>query len=220
MLVYFCVATLIAQVILLGYLGFRWQLDRGKLVQILAIAQDIDLFALRDEAEGRRDEIPPEQVSSEEIIEARAVKFRNLELQEQALKNAQDQIRLGRNKLAAELKQYKQTNGQFAAELVALREGAVREGRDEVRLMLQDMKAKQAKEQLVEMLEKGEMDEVVVLLVGMSGANRKKILGEFKTTEEAEKLGEILRIIRQGAPQSKLAEQAQEQLGQANLAGN
>ena len=216
MLVYFCVATLIAQVILLGYLGFRWQLDRGKLVQILAIAQDIDLFALRDEAEGRRDEIPPEQVSSEEIIEARAVKFRNLELQEQALKNARDEIRTQRE----ELKRSKQAKEQFAAELLALREGAVREGRDEVRLMLQDMKPKQAKEQLVEMLEKDEMDEVVVLLVGMSGANRKKILGEFKTTEEAEKLGEILRIIRQGAPQSKLAERAQEQLGRANLAGN
>ena len=54
----------------------------------------------------------------------------------------------------------------------------------------------------------------------MSDAKRKKILGEFKTTQEAEKLSEILRIIRQGAPQSKLADRTQEQLDQPNLAGS
>ena len=44
MLVYTCVATVIAQAILAAYLAATWHLDRETTVQMLAIAYGIDLL--------------------------------------------------------------------------------------------------------------------------------------------------------------------------------
>ena len=38
-LLYFCLATLVAQAIMVGYAAVAWRLDRSKLVRMLAVAQ-------------------------------------------------------------------------------------------------------------------------------------------------------------------------------------
>jgi hypothetical protein len=83
--VYFCVATILAQIIVASYLTLTWQVDRDKVVQILAIARGVDIFAIREQAQRDRDQVSPEQVSYQQIRETRAVKVRHLELREQAL---------------------------------------------------------------------------------------------------------------------------------------
>ena len=51
MFVYFCVATLISQAVIGGYLWFAWQPSRDAFVQMLAVAQGVDLLAIRREDE-------------------------------------------------------------------------------------------------------------------------------------------------------------------------
>lgn len=205
LLMYFAVATMLAQVILGAYLALRWQLDRNKIVQILAVAQGIDLLAIQEEAERDRGQISPEQVSYEQIRETRAVKVRHLELREQALRAGLDQLAAERRKLSEQLSHYEQLSKAFRKELFELQQGAVARGRENARMKLEALKPEQAKEQLAEMLKNDELDEVVALLSGMQNSKAAKIMAEFKLPGETEQLYQILRRIREGLPESKLA---------------
>jgi len=85
---------------------------------------------------------------------------------------------------------------------------------------LQTIKPKQAKELLVQMLENNEIDQVVLLLSGLSETKRAKILAEFKTPDENKRLSEVLRLIRQGQPGTSIADKAQQQFSQAKPNGS
>ncbi|MBN2477101.1 MAG: hypothetical protein JXB62_21010 [Pirellulales bacterium] len=218
LLVYFCFATIMAEVILLGYLGSNWKLNRNKLVQILAVLQDVDLFAIRERIEGDKEEISSEQLSYEQILEARALNVRHLELREQALADGLEMLQFEQVKLAEERKRYKQLRAAFDTQLREMQEGAVATGVNENIQILGSIKAKQAKEQLVLMLDNDELDRVVALLAGLQDVKRAKIIGEFKTPKEAEQLSDILRRIREGIPGVSLPEEMRKQLEQATPA--
>jgi hypothetical protein len=100
--------------------------------------------------------------------------------------------------------------------LQSLREGAIAAGRNNVREIWENIRPKQAKDQIVEMLkeEKG-IDEVVSILTQMPIDRRAKIVGEFKTEEEKEKMTEILRLIRDGLPDVKMIDDAAAKLQEA-----
>lgn len=207
----FCVATCVAEVVMIGYVWSAWQLDRRKVVQMLAVAHGIDL------AEGRSDappgQPPPsEQVSLEEIAKARAVHVRHLELREHALKSALDELRFEQQKLADQRKRYDKQKEEFEARLQTLQKEAEAGGTAELTSILEKVKAKQAKEQILQMLAANEINEVVTLLSGMQGSKRAKIIGEFKTPQESEKLGEVLRRIRDGVPKADLAKETEKQI--------
>ncbi len=54
---YFCVATILAQVILVVYLTLTWKIDRNKAAQILAVAQGIDVLAIKEQAARDREAV-------------------------------------------------------------------------------------------------------------------------------------------------------------------
>jgi hypothetical protein len=212
MVIYVCVATVIAEVVLVVWYARAWQVDREKLVRMLAAAQGVDLEALKAQAQGERPEPSTEQPSYEQVLEARAVKGRNLELREEALRGGVQQVQTEQRKLADEKKRVQQLREGFQAELLATEKGATATGREDVRRTLETVKPKQAKELLALMLEKKELDEVVTLMAGMTDAKRAKIIAEFKTPAEVEQLSEILRRIRQGLPSAAMAENKQKEL--------
>ena len=215
---YFCVATCIAEAIVIGYVWSAWQLDREKVVRILAVAHGIDLAEARHE--DQRGQPPlPEQVSLDEIAKARAIHVRHLELREQALKSALDQLRFEQQKLADETKRYDKQKEDFEARLLALEQEAQSGGIVQLTSIMEKIKAKQAKEQILRMLADNEIDEVVAMLGSMQASKRAKIIGEFKTPEESEKLGEVLRRIREGAPKADLAKKTERQLQPSQPAG-
>jgi hypothetical protein len=198
---YFCVATCLAEAIMIGYAWSAWQLDRKKLVQVLAIAYGIDLAEGRHDAQSGQPP-PPEQVSLEEIAKARAIHVRHLELREQALKT-----------------RYEKEKEDFEARLLALQQDAQSGGIAQLTSILEKIKAPQAKEQILRMLADNQIDEVVAMLNDMQGSKRAKIIGEFKTPEESEKLSEVLRRIREGAPKADLAKKTEQQLQPSPPAG-
>jgi hypothetical protein len=216
---YVCVATILAQIILLAYLVLTCRLDHSKVVQILAIAQGVDIFAIREQAQRDREQVSPEQVSYQQIRDTRAVKVRHLELREQALRQGLTELAAEGRKLAEGMQRNQQLRESFQKELVDLKQGAIATGRENARLKLEALKPKQAKEQLMEMLKKDELDEVVALLAAMPDAKAGKIMAEFKLPGEDEQLYQILRRIREGFPESKLATNAQNRLNQTSQAG-
>jgi hypothetical protein len=207
----FCVATVIAEAILVTYYVRAWELNREKLVQILAVARGVDLETVAEQAHAD-EAVSGEQPSYEQILEARALKARNIELREQSLRTGLQSFQAELRKMADEKNRLVQLREGFQGELAAMGKGAAAAGRDDVRRTLETIKPKQAKELIALMLERKEMDEVVVLMAGMPEAKRAKIVAEFKTPSEVEQLGEVLRRIRQGVPSSTMAESAQKQL--------
>lgn len=208
----FCVGTLISQALLAAHIWNKWQLDRDKCAQLLTLALGEDLVVVSRDTLLQQEELAPEQPSLEEITEARLAEDLALQLREQALRQAQEQVRFQQQKLADQLKRHKQVEESFRTELAMIDKNEKGSGMQTNVAMLQSMKPKQAKEQLVRMYDNGELDQVVMLMAGMADGKRKKICGEFRTDEENEKLGEILRRIREGFPLAMAAKESQEQL--------
>jgi hypothetical protein len=213
--VYFCVGTVIAEAILVAYVAVAWQIDRDRLVQMAAVARGIDLAAVKQSLQRAAEAPTAEQPSYDQILEARAVKVRHLELREQALRSAVDQLRVDQTKLTDDQKSLRQLRDSFAKELVAAERRAQESGVEEARGLLSTIKPKQAKELLLQMLEKNEIGDVVLLLSAMPESRRAKIIGEFKSPDETKKIDEVLRLIRRGELTASVSARAQQQLGGA-----
>lgn len=223
LLVYFCAATLIAAAAMGAYVWSAWKMDRPKVLRMLSIARGLEPAEPEPVEEGEEERKPPgggEQVSYEEILERRAVRLRDLELREQALASALDEVRFQQQEVASDRQREQQRMTQFAAELKALKEGSQAGGRELVRRTLETVKPRQAKEQLFEMLQNDEIDEVVMLLANMPETRRAKILAEFKTPEENRQLAEVLRRLREGVPESSLVDKMQQPAAPLKPAGS
>jgi len=214
----FSVGTVLSAASVGGYLAVKWDVNRTKLTQILAVARGIEIAA----PAAKPTQPPPEpnldQASYDQLLEARAAKFRNLELREQALRSSVEQMRHDQGRLAEEKALVNKARESLQAQLTTIDKEATDVGWEQNRLSLQTIKAKQAKELLLAMLAKNEMDDVVALLAPMSDSKRAKIISEFKTPEEIQKIDEVLRLIRHGEPRTSAAANVRQQLGAAPAA--
>lgn len=212
----FCVGTLIAEVAVFAYVWSKWDMNGEKARQMLAIAQGYDLAAMRGHAVAQREAPSVEQPSFAQIVEARAMKSRNLELREQAVDQAMTRLRLDQKKQAESVARLDETQKAFETRLASMTTTEKASGFDQNIAILQNMNAKQAKDQLLRMYDNKEIDAVVRLMAGMAPSKRKKISNEFRTPDENEKLAEILRRIREGYPLAAMAGEAQQDLQQPN----
>ena len=218
--VYFCIGTIIAEAIIVGYVASKWHMDRERFLHMIAAAQGIDLTPPKPAAvQEPKKELPPEQVSFDQIVDARAIKVRDLELREQALKNGADQLRFEQNRLADDRLAFQRTKTAFEGSLTAIQKQATDGGWDDTRRVLLAAKPKQAKELIVQMLDKRELDAVVALLSPMPDNRRAKIIAEFKTPDELKRIDEILRQIRRGEPLTAMTANTRQQLDRTNPSG-
>jgi hypothetical protein len=206
----FSVGTVITLMLLGAILLPKMKLDGNRVAQIAAIAQGADYMPKEETKNVSQPE--GEQPSYQEIVEARALKLRNLELREQQLRNNLVQVLSEEGKLADDIKRQKALIEGFNSQVAELRESSTSAGMADVLQDLEAIKPKQAKAILVEMLDKKEIDKVVVLLRQMAVKKCAAIIGEFKTDEELEKISEVLRRLREGLPEAKAAENAQAQM--------
>ena len=211
-IVYLCIGTVIAQGICIGYAWSKGYVSKPKLLQMAAVAQG-ENERQSDNRDSHEKELSSEQPSLQDIENARALRIRNLELREQAIQAGLDRVRYEQTKLADERDMYLRTRAAFDAHLKNMKEGAIAKGRTDTRTILENIKPKQAKQQILQMIEAGEEEEVVAILSEMPVAKRAKIAGEFgKLDEDNQKLGKILRLIRQGVPEVSQIQDAQEEL--------
>lgn len=210
---YVCVATLIAQASAVVYLRASGRLDNAKVARVIDVIRGVEP---RPDSETKKDDPVEPSLVEEPSLEmrhaARDLETRNLELREQAVKSALDRVMYEKNALTQEKERYELIKRTFEEQLAALREGALSSGRESVRLIWENIKPKQAKEQILKMLNDNELNEVVTILTAMPIARRAKIVSEFKSSDEADKLDEILRQILDGVPEVGLIDETTDQV--------
>jgi tRNA A37 methylthiotransferase MiaB len=206
-----CVGTVLAELLLAGFCWSQGIVDSQKLADMRAIV-DGTASITRNDAEATEVRQRAAQPSLGQIAEVRAKESRDYELREQSLHSAIEEFGGERIKLSEEIDRYNRVKKSFEAELNTLRAAALSTSQETTRIILENMKPKQAKDQILRMVDAGSMREVVALLSAMVPSKRSKVIAEFKTPEEEEKLAELLKIIREGDPELSLIDDAKRQL--------
>ena len=218
-MLYFCVATVLAEAGAIGFLTMQGVVTQEKLFQCLAALYGVNLREIEDKAKNANQPPPPEQPTFDDVLLKRAMVSRDLDLRETAIDKALVDVRALTVQLRTERERYDQLKQQFDARLAALEQVFTDSALQELQRTLEVMQPKQAKDQILRMLEESGPDErekvnqdVVTMLKSMPLDKRKKIVSEFKTDEEAEKLHDILKQIREGVPDLSLIRETREQL--------
>lgn len=212
--VFLCVGTVIALAIIMGYAATHGYLDKEKLLRIADVARGIEIAAPPLEQANKQAE-SPDQPSFDDIERHRGIKARNLELREAAVQNGMDRIRFEQKKLEDQVSRYDLLRKAFNDKVLDVDKAkAIKEGQDKIRSIWENMKPKQVKDQILQMIDGGEMTEVVSILSSVATNKQSKIIAEFKTDDEIKKLDEILRLIRHGVPDVLPIDDARERLKQ------
>jgi len=211
--------TLITELLLAGYFYSKGGLTSERVHKILLIAQGVDVSEAQPAAPAKVEPPTQEFPSFEETEQARSLKMRNLELREQVVADSLEKIRFEQRKLQDDKDRQESVHKAFTDQIATLEKGVLASGRDQVRLVWESIKPKQAKELILDMMAAGEKDDVVAILSAMPIGKRAKILGEFKTEQEFAKLGEIQRLIREGVPTEPIIEKTRDQLNKFNPNG-
>ena len=157
-----------------------------------------------------------EQPSLEDVERQRALQTRQLELREQAIDSGLDRVRFEQRKLTDERADYDRLKKGFEQVLAEKKSKAILDGRENMQLIWENIKPKQAKEEILQMIEAGEENEVVAILANITIGKRARIIGEFKTEEESKKLEGILQLVRKGIPDVLSIDQTREELKKFN----
>ncbi len=108
------VATILAQMIGIGYLLATGGLTRDKLAQMMAVQHGIDLFHKQPDGNGQ--ELTP-MASIDDVIETRAVKLRRLEMRETALQQRKTLLDTQLRAFVAEREDYLAARKNFEKQL-------------------------------------------------------------------------------------------------------
>lgn len=203
----FCVATVMTQLILMGYFVSRGTFTGDTMTQVIALMNGIDITGDRLQRILKQDEIH-EQPDFDEILEARKLDSLDMDMRLRSENEMRDEIATMLADLTVKQERFDQRRQSFDQRLEELKQGAQEEGLRQLQRILQSLDAVQAKEQLLTMYEDERIDDVVNIVQAMSTEKRKDILAEFVSKDETDKLAEILRRIGEGEPTTTLINQA------------
>ncbi len=212
-----CIATLLTQGAGIALLWSNGTLNRQRTAKLLAVLYGIEPQPVAAVATAAAASTDREQPSWEQIEQARVLKMRQIEMREQSLAAERSRMRDAQTQLEQDRTAFDRVKSSFESKLKDDREGTLATGRDSVRALWENMKPKQAKEQILLMYEGGDVDGAVRIVAGMSPSKQAKIFAEFKTGKEPQVLAEITKSIRDGLPQAAVIDQTQQDL--ANPAG-
>ncbi len=214
----FALGTTISLIVLVAMLWWKGALTDDRLLGMIAALQGIQ--PLRATSADESNTVAAEQPSLDQIMQSRLRASLDLDLRESAIDKSLGDLRTVESQIKTERERLDLWKLDFDQRLAKLETAATDAALLEVQRALEVMSPKQAKDQILKMLDEpgaavdDPMQDVVTVLKSMADDKRKKLLGEFKTPEEAEKLAEILREIRLGLPDSEIIRDTRNQLQQ------
>jgi hypothetical protein len=219
---YFCVGTVIAAAVGCAMLYQRGAFSDDRVLYMWAALHGIPLPG--DPASTSGDSRDSEEHPAyDDIVMKRALAAKDLELRENTLDKALGQLKTIELKIRTEQERFDWLVGSYEEKLKSLEANAADAAILETQRTLEALPPKQAKQQLLNILEgapspgiENPMAAVVALVKAMPIERRRKILQEFKTEAEDEKLAEILKEILRGAPDVPFLKQATEELRNLN----
>ncbi len=210
-MLYLAASLFLAQVILLSYLAYAWQINKNKLNQMIAIAQGFDLFQ-SEEILRRQVEAKVQQMSYDEVLRMRA---------ERGLREDYDKSKVGQaeNILLAEVRQQEDRKKQFdevvlnfEKRIADLEEQAKSRGFTELVAMFEALDPELARKHVLIMIKDKQVERVVLLLRAMDETRRKKLLNVLREDEDIEEIADIFRRVGDGEPESLITDEAKQQL--------
>ncbi len=203
----FCVATIIAQLLILGMIALRGNLHGETLTKAIALFNGIDISGaqLQKALSNARDVPVP---TYDEVLAERAKQNLNLEMRERSVRASIEQLSGMQTKLQQDQEAFDRRKEAFYSLLDEMSKKGKTENLGEVQRTLEALAPEQAKALLVDMLEDQQMQDVVEIIKGMALDKRKKILGEFTSEKEITYVADILDQLRQGEPIASVIDKA------------
>ena len=222
-LTYFCIGTVLFQAVVVGMLWWKGVLADDRRLGMLAALRGVtpEAVALKN-AKSSRKELPnQEEPSLEQLAQKRALASLDLTLRESAIDKSLVDLRNIESRVQDERAKLNQWKEAFDKKLEIIEAKTLDSSLLEVQRTLEAISPKQAKDQILKMLEDSPdgvnekaMSDIVRIMKAMPLDKRRKVLAEFKSEKEADTLAEILKEIRLGLPDTELLRDSRTQLNQ------
>ena len=196
---WFCAASVLAQICIVGLAALNGNFSRQTLSQVIGLMNGIDIQTKRLESAliNARDTPTP---SYEDVLKAKTNAELQLNSRTRALDRLQRQLDDTRSELQKKIEDFDERRQQFELKLEKMRSGSQNDSLRETQKILENIAPEEAKKQLVLMLQKDELSDVVSIVRGFPPDKQKKVLAEFTETAEVEMVAKILAEIRRAAP--------------------
>ncbi len=203
----FCVATVIAQCLIMALVALRGNLHKETLTKAVALFNGIDIAGMQLQKafdKARTAPIP----SYDEVLSARAQQNLNLEMRERSVQQYSQQVEQMQAELKKQTVEFDRRKDAFYNLLDEMSKKGKEANLGEIQRTLEALAPEQAKALLVKKLEAKQMDDVVAIVKGMALDKRKKILGEFNSDSEITQVHDILNKMALGEPEASIIEAA------------
>ncbi|MBM4087931.1 MAG: hypothetical protein FJ276_00660 [Planctomycetes bacterium] len=215
-IVYFCVATVLAQVALIATLWLKGALDESRWYRVLAALHGIDVVTLQAQLVANEKSPMAEQPAHAAKREAQTLKSLDLDLREMAIDKGLSDLLTLQTTVQTDQTRFQEITRSYDLQLQKQAEDEQSAAMLELQRTLEALKPAQTKEQLVKMWEDEARDDVAAVLTKMNVDKRKRVLAEFKQGADADLLAEILKMIRSGEPVASQIQATLDTLGQIN----
>jgi hypothetical protein len=203
----FCVATVIAQMLILGMVAMRGNLHGESVTKAIALFNGIDISGVQLQkafSNARNVPVP----TYDEVLAERAQQNLNLEMRERSVQRFTEQLETMQTQLKQEQADFDRRKEAFYSLLDEMTKKGKQENLGEIQRTLEALAPEQAKLLLIKMLEADQMADVVAIIKGMALDKRKKILGEFTSEKEISQVAEVINQLRLGEPEASIVDQA------------
>jgi hypothetical protein len=204
---YICTATVITLVAGFGYMRSQGMLDDDQMFQIVSLMHGIDLDKIAESQKTDEEDVPPEEPSYEQQIEYSQVATLQLQAKQDFLEKERNDFKADFTSISTERARYQSFKEEVEQYLKQREEIALQSGLVAVRNQIQNLTPKkQAKPLLVQWIKEGRIDDVILLLNGLSDRARREIILTFDTPEDVDMLKKIYEQMLDGRPEKTFIE--------------
>ena len=198
---WFCAATFLAQICIVGLAASNGNVSRQTIAQVIGLLNGIDIQGgrLKQALISARDTPTP---LYQDVLNAKTNALLQLDSRGRALGNFQRQLDDQQREFQKKVEDFDERRIQFENQQEKQRTGTQLDKLKEVQTILENMAPEEAKKQLLIKLDNNELADVVSIIRGMPSDKQKKLLAEFTSLEDHQKLSDVLREIRRGQPQT------------------
>lgn len=209
--VWFCVATILAQLAVLTIAAAKGNLNNKMLTRMLAALNGIDIQGDRLQEVLVKSKGAPVP-TYEDVLDAKVKSSLELDSRQEALERLQRQLTERERTLRQEITRFEASRKEFEQELDQIKKMAQSENLSEIQKILENLAPEQAKEQILLMLKNNQKKDVVLILKALPPDKQKKLLAEFTNPPDQQQLSEVLQEIKNTTPIDRAVDKAEQGL--------